>query len=390
VTRLVRSSLIITAGLVVAFYLGVWLLPRFVHWIAARSLYNYRDQAEQALARRDYDGAVAVIERASRGIPRDIYFERPEFMYDWIGRIRKEQGHTSDSLQAFLRAQAKYFVNIQLRGYLPPPRLIRDIIEGYFATNNPAGAYEEARAAVDFYPMLRDRMTEPHGKRVTGGPVIMRDTAILYIKTKRSTEGEARLRQSLDLHPQLPDSHFWLGWLAEQSHSTETAVREYEAELAVNPYGENALLRLIHLSNDARSDTASLAQRLDGMHSLAFTEYLPPTPSAPLVTLWGIGSKFEPAFDLSERANLLFNILARSTPCYGLYGWFEFTLDGRHIQNVYVESEEPRVYGVRVTGVEAGHHVFRLEALSDATEGETDRNTYIHSIRIYRLAANSP
>jgi len=390
VKRLLGLSLSITVGLLILFYVGVWLLPRFVHWVAARSLYNYRDLAEQAIARRDYDGAVAVIERASREIPRDIYFERPEYMFDWIGRIRKQQGRTAESLQAFLRAQASFFLNIQLRGYLPPIRLIQDILEGYFVTGNPAGAFEEARVALDLYPMLKDRFLQPHSQRVTSGPLFARDMGILYLKAGRTVEGQARLRESLQKNPRLPDSHFWLGRIEEDLRSANTAIREYEAELAVNAFAENALLRLIHLGNQTHSDTASLAQRLDQLHSLAFVEYLPDAPGEPLASLWGIGSKLQLAFTLPEPSDLLVNILARSTPCFGLYGWVEFILDGRHVQNVYVDSLELQVYAVRLNHVEAGRHIFRIEVLSDATDGQADRNTFIHNIRIYRLPADSP
>ena len=387
--RLVGIALIITAGLLIVFYSGVRLFPRFAHWVAARSLYNYRDLAEQAIARGDYDGAVAVIERASREIPRDIYFERPEYMYDWIGRIRKQQDRTADSLQAFLRAQANFFLNIHLRGYLPPTRLIHEIIEGYFATDNPAGAYEEARVALDFYPMLKDQFLAPHAGRQAGNPLIVRDTGRLYIKAGED-EGPERLRQSLVENPRLPNSHLWLGRVEEERGSTDLAVTEYEAELAVNPYAENALLRLIRMRSGTNSDTASLAQRLDKMHSLASTQYLPTTPSVPLASLWGIGSKLELSFGLPESGKILFNILARSTPCFGLYGWFEFTLDGRHVQNVYVDSLDLRVYDIWLNDLEAGPHVFRIEVLSDATDGKADRNTFIESIRMYRLPADSP
>jgi tetratricopeptide (TPR) repeat protein len=387
----VSQSLMITAALLVLFYLGVFLLPRFVHWVAARSLYNYRDRANEAIVRGDYDGAVAVIERAAREIPRDIYFERPEYMLDWIGRIRKQEARTTESLQAFLRAQANYFRNIDLRGYFPPTRLIHDIIESYFTLKNFGGVYAEARLALDLYPMVKDQFLKPHTNHQADNPIILRDAGVLCIKTGRVADAQARLRQSLADNPRLPDSHYWLARIEEEKRSTDSAVREYEAELAVNPYGENALLRLIRMRSGTEFDTAPLARRLDKIRSLALAEYsIPTTTSIPLASLWGIGSKLELTLNLPQPGPLVFNVLAWSTPCYGLYGWLEFTLDDRHIQNVYVESQEPRVYSVYVDRVEAGPHSFRLDVLSDASDGKEDRNTFIQSICVYRPAVGSP
>lgn len=388
--RSVGVSVLLTAGLLAVFYSGVWALPRIVHRIAARSLYNYRDQAEAAIALDNYDGAVGIIERASREIPRDIYFERPEYMYDWIGRIRKQQGQTTESLHAFLRAQVFFFHNIQLRGYFPPSRLIHDILEGYFAADNFGGAYEEVRAAFSFYPMLKDQFLGAHAGRQLRHPVIMRDTGLLYIQAGRVAEGQARLRDALTRDSRLPDAHLALGRLDEQKCSTDSAVREYEAELAVNPCAEEALLQLIRLGNRTDTDTAPLAARLAEMRSHTLAEYVPTTTSVPLASLWGIGSKLELALNVPEPSPLVFNILARSTPCYGLYGWLEFTLDGRHVQNLYVDSLETRVYPVRAKRIEAGPHRFRIEVLSDATDGAHDRNTFIESIRVYRSPAGSP
>ena len=376
----------ITAGLLLVFYVGVWLLPGAIRGVAAQSIYNYRETVEQALARGDHDEAVAVLEHAARRVPRDIYFERPEFILDWIGRIRKEQGRAPESLAAFLRAQERYFRNIQLEGYLPPPRLVDEIIDAYFETGNRAGAYNEARAAMDFYPMLADRFLAAHRSRSANDPQIMRDLGLLEIKMGWLPAGRNSLRQSLARQPYPADSHFWLGFLHEQQGSLASAIDEYEAELANSPCAENALAQLIRLYDQTDRDKAHLARQRRAMHSKAIAQYISDDPSKPLASLWGVASKSQRTFDLSKPGRLLVNIRAHSTPCRSVYGWFEVSLDGKHVQTVYADHREPRTHTVRLDGVEAGRHELLIENLSDARTEKEDRNVFIDEIRIYYLA----
>ena len=385
--RRLRIPLLVTVGALAAFYAGVALLPRLVRVVASRSLYNYRDLAAKAVARGDYERAVSVIERAAREIPRDIYFERPEFMFERLGRIRKDQGgHGAETLEAFLRAQASYFRNIGLRGYAPPPRLIRDIIQAYFEMDNPEGAYHEARFAMDLYPFFRQEFVKAHVVHCMEDARIMRDLGLLEIKQGLVPSGRERLRQSLVRDPRVPESHFWLGRLAEDTRQTSEALREYEAELANGPYNENAYVRLVALYDQLRRDPAYVSYRCTETHNQAIAQYLPKEgATGGLAVLLAVREKIELPLDLAEPANLVFSIVANSTPCYDVYGWFDFTLDDRHIQTLYADSLEVRGYTVRVNGVEAGRHAFRIENLSDAAEGGEDRNVIIHNVRVYRL-----
>jgi len=388
VARSLRIPVLITVGLLAAFYAGVGLLPRVVHALAARSLYNYRDLVDRAVARGDWDGAVAVIERAAREIPREIYFERPEFMYERLGRIRQEQGgHVAESLEAFLRAQACYFRNIRLQGYAPPPRLIRDIIRACFEMDNPEGAYHEARFAMDLYPLFRQEFLKGHLLHAMEDPRIMRDLGLLELKQGNLASGTDRLNQSLVRNPRLPETHYWLGRFAEDLQQPEKAVQEYEAELANWPYSENAYTRLVAIYEQLHRDPAYINYRCNEVHQKALAQYPSATSTTgQLAALLIVGSKVELAFDLPEPGNLAFIIVANSTPCYDVWGWFEFALDDRHIQTIYADSPEVRGYTVQVNGVEAGHHTFRIENLSDAADGHDDRNVILYNVRVYRLS----
>jgi hypothetical protein len=380
----------VTAVLLVVFYSGVRLLPRFVHAVASRSLYNYRERVNRAVARGDYDGAVAIIERASRVIPRDIYFERPEFMYDRIGRIRQQQGHTADALDAFLRAQAGFFRNIQLRGYYPTPRLIHDIIEAYFEMGNPAGAYNEARLALDLYPQLGDELLKPHSVHMMEDPSTMRDLGLLEFKRNMIISGRGRLRQSLVRDPRLVESHFWLGRSAQNQGLLEEALAEYEAELVNCPYSENAFDGLLTAYRRLNRDTAPIIVRRDEMRAKAIAQHVSDKGSTvPLRSFWGVGDKLELPLDPPQPGRILLSILAGSTPCYDVWGWLEVRLDGQHVQTLYVDSREPLTYCIWLKRVESGHHVLTFEDLSDATDGKDDRNVFIYNVRVYRGGSDS-
>lgn len=380
----------LTAALLVAFYVGVWLLPRVARKIAARSLYNYYETARRAVERGEYDRAVEVLERAARKIPRDLYFERPEYMYDWIGRIRRKQKRPELSLEAFLLAQKHYFRNVRLRGYLPPPRLVCDIIEDYFATGNPAGAYNEARIALDFYPMLADRFLRSHMRHAPKEAIAMRDLGRLEIKLKRLAVARDHLRASLKLDPALAESHYLLGRLAEVALSTASAVVEYEKELENNPFAFEAARRLFRLYAKMGRDPSEQKRRLAAVRKRSLVvEFRPSNPSKPLASLWGVGARFGKRFELAEPAPVLISIAARSTPCYELFGWIEIRLDGRHLQTLYLDEpfgdSGAKYYALRPGRLDSGPHVLTIENLSDATDGTSDRNVFIHDIRIFRL-----
>jgi len=375
----------VTVVLLVLFYAGVALLPHFVRAVVSRSIYNYRRTAEEAIARGDYDGAVEVIERAARQVPRDIYFERPEFMYEWIGRIRKSQGRTTESLEAFLKAQAAYFRNIQLHGYFPPPKLIDEIVEAYLAKGNIEAAYHELRAAMDFYPIISRRFLKPFKQHLAESPRIARDLALLEMKTGDLASARNHLLESLRRDPKIEGSHFALGLLAEGRLTTPVAVSQYKAELNNFPYAENAYSRLAAIYRRLGSDTGPLLARRDRMRSQAVATFLPKGSSKRLAALFTINSKWTGEFDLAEGGNILVNILANSTPCNDIYGWVEIALDGRHVQTLYVDDRHPVTYHIRIGGVGPGRHTLRVSNLTDATAEGADRNTFLYNIRVFRL-----
>ena len=386
------TVVLLTVTLLAVFYGGVWLLPRIARAVAARSLYNYRDQVRQALDREDYDGAVAVLRRAAREIPRDIYFERPEFIEDRIGQIRLQQGRTTESLQAFLSAQKGFFRNIELRGYFPPPRLVLDIIRGCFATGDPAGAHQEARIGMDFYPMMNAQLVQPHVDHSAADPRILRDLALLAATTGNYSLARDRLRKSLADDARTAESHYWLGRLDEMQNLPGPAAKAYEAELAAFPYADNAYSRLLAIYQETGRDVQPLLDRRETMRAKALAEFLPADPSKPLAGLLTVGSACEQTFELEQPARLLVNILAGSTPCHGLFGWVEITFDGRHVQNLYVcdplSKRNLLAHHVWLGRVEAGRHLLRIENLSDALDERDDRNVFIHNIRIFCLEDN--
>lgn len=385
------ASALMVAALLVAFYLWVWLLPRAVRLVAGRSIHNYRQMAEEALARKDGEGAIAIIQEARGRIPRGIYFERPEFMDDWIGRIRLEQGQVAESLEAFLRAQKGFFQNIELRGYLPPPRLVGDIIKGYFATGNLAGAYNEACVGLEFYPMMQTRFLQPYHDRADKDGRVMRDLGLLALATDRLSLARDRLQRALRRDSAIPEAHYWLGRLREAEGDSRSGTTEYQAELSAFPYAANALARLIAITRGAGGDVRSFLETRQRMHEKAVAEFLPADRSQPLAGLLTIRAACEQAFELDAPGRLLVNILADSRPCHGLFGWVEVTLDGRHIQTLYIRDplskskRAPLTYHVWLDRVTAGRHVLRIENLTDAADGSADRNVFIHTIRIYRL-----
>ncbi|MCX8037186.1 MAG: tetratricopeptide repeat protein [Candidatus Sumerlaeia bacterium] len=386
VAQKVRFALLPTAALLLLFYAGVLVLPVFVRSLAARSLYNYRELSAAAAAEGNYDEAVAVIERAAREIPRDIYFERPEFMYERIGRIRKDQGRLAESLDAFLTAQAHFFRKIELQGYLPPPRLIREIIDAYFEVGNFAGAYHEARSAMDMYPPMKQQFIKAHTLHVMEDPRIMRDLGLLEAKLGQTASAIARLRQSLIRDPRIPESHYWLGRFNEEQGLHEAAIADYRAELANHPFSENAYSRWIAVCETLKQDPAWPVTDRNTMRNRALAQFVNSLdPYEPVVSLFGVGSVYEQSFTLAEPGNVLCSILARSTPCQGLYGWIEFVLDGRHVQTVYMDSRDVVGYDIRLPNVEAGRHTFRIENLSDAMDATGDRNVFIYGVRFYRL-----
>ncbi|MBM3334584.1 hypothetical protein FJY63_07970 [Candidatus Sumerlaeota bacterium] len=393
-TQFVGIPLLVTAALLVVFYTGAALLPSFVRWVMSGSIYNYRDLASRAAASGDYDGAVAILERAGREVPRDVYFERPEYIIDEIGRIRRKQGRPAEALEALLLAQSKFFRNIDLAGYYPTPDLILDIVRSYFEVGNPAGAYNEVRLALDLYPMLAAQLVEPHQSRCMEDPRIMRDLALLEIKLKRLADAREHLRQSLIRDPNLPESHFWLGRLSEMMKETdwmERAVAEYQAELKVFPYSESAALCLSALYRQLGRDPSATAPRTDAIRSKAIASfYSDKGPQEHLCVLLGVGEKVERAFDLPIASDLLFTIAAWSTPCYSVYGSLNFLLDGRHVQTVYLDSDLAQAYYVRISDVQEGRHNLVLENLSDASDGPDDRNVLIDSVHVYALSRASP
>ena len=389
-SRTLRVPLLVTALLLAAFYAGVRLLPGVVHAVASRSLYNYREMVDRAAASGDFEGAVAIIERASRAIPRDIYFERPEFMFDRIGRIRQQQGRQAEALDAFLKAQTGFFRNIQLRGYYPPPRLIHDIIEAYFEIGNPAGAYNEARLALDLYPQISDEILKPHAVHMMEDSSTMRDLGLLEIKRNIVIAGRGRLRQSLVRDPRLVESHFWLGRSAQDQGLLTEALTEYEAELANCPYSENAFNGLIAVYRQLNRDAGPILQRRHEMHAKAIAQHVSDKgTTVPLRAFWGVPDKLEVPLDPAQPGKILVSVLAGSTPCYDVWGWLDVRLDGQHLQTLYVDSREPLAYEIWLKRVESGHHVLTFEDLSDATDGKNDRNVFIYSLRVFSVG-NGP
>lgn len=386
----VLRLLALTVILLVAFRVGLWMLPGVTHAVAARSIYNYRDMADLASKEGDYDGAVRVLERAAREVPRDIYFERPEFMFDQIGRIRKQQGRVADSLEAFLRAQTGYFRNIELQGYYPPPRLIRDIIQAYFELGNPEGAYNEARHAMDLYPMLQEQFVEIHKVRMMEDPRIMRNLGLLEIKRGGLAPARNPLRQSLVREPRLDGSHYWLGRIAEKLSVSDwqtEAGKEYEAELVNCPYSDSAITQLIALYLQRGQDPAYQVYRREEMHSKALATFPSnPETTAPLAILLAAGDSKEYTFSLPTAGKLYLSILGYSSPCHGVYGWLEVRLDGQHVQTVYLDHTNLEDHGVWFKHIEAGSHSISLVDLTDAMEGSEDRNIVLQNIWIYRVS----
>jgi arylsulfatase A-like enzyme/Tfp pilus assembly protein PilF len=76
---------------------------------------------------------------------------------------------------------------------------------------------------------------------------LMVKLAECYIETNRASEGEKLLREALTLRPDVPDAHFALGVLHENSKQPRAAMAEYEAELGVNPKNHAASFNLAKL-----------------------------------------------------------------------------------------------------------------------------------------------
>lgn len=378
----------IAAVLLAAFYAAILILPSATRALLGRSIYNYRALAEQALARGDYDGAVAQIERAAREVPRDIYFERPEFMFEWIGLIRRRQNRPVESLEAYLEAQRLCFRNISLRVYYPSVPLVREIVRGYIATNNFEGACQELRAAMDLYPMVGTELLHFHEKATsrTAAGRRARDLARLDIKILNVESARSRLQNSLNLDPKLPGAHYWLGYTAElRTNTSNTAVAEYRRELANDPLCEEALIAINRLVRPgAGASTDALKGLPDGRKNLV-AEFASPQPGKPLATLLQVGSKVQSQFHLDRPGKVQFNIRAASTPCDEVFGWIEVRLDGRHVQTVYVDDKQARTYEVIATVDQAGTHQLELNNLTDARVGKKDRNVVIQRIRVHRL-----
>lgn len=384
-------SIGITAGLLVVFYTAVWVAPPLIRAVFSRSIDNYDLLAKQAIERGDPDAAVEILERAAREIPREVYFERPEFMYDWIGRIRKDQGKADLGLAAFLRAQQGFFRNIRLRGYLPPPRLIDDIVEAYFLLDNPAGAYNETRVAMDFYPTQHMRFLNRYKEHSEKSASVLRDLAALQIKARRLAEARTGLIQALATEPTLPEAHYWIGRLLEVQGKPAAAVPEYEQELTVNPFNENAVHRLSILGPQLRRRVPVLDQVEIKRKAAKVAEFLPEESGKPLASLFGLDASLERKFEWPEAGPAFVNIAAHSTPFDGIFGWVEIRVDDRHLQNLYLDGDgldqdgtQTRTYSVFLGNLEAGAHTLRIENLSDGRDENNDRNTFIHSIRVFR------
>jgi len=385
--RTIAISAALAVALLALFYAGVFVLPPVVRAVATHNLYNYRLTVEKAVAQGEYERALAVIERAARRLPRDIYFERPEFMYTWIGEIWQKQGDAGRSLDAFLQAQAWHFRNIALRGYLPTPKLIRDIIESYFALGRPEAAYHEARAALDFYPMLSAQILQTHKAHARQDLRIERDLALLDAKLGRYSESRSRLQQCLAGNAALPGVHYALGRIAELwQQSPQPAIAEYERELAINPFNENAAGRLAMLypalHGGRPPDLAPFRARAK---AALVAEFVGPAPGKALATFFSVGARVERTFELAQPGTALLNIRASSTPCDRLYGWVDVRLDGAHVQTLYLDGPEPFTHEVRVPIKTAGPHRLEIENLTDAMRPGEDRNAVIHAVRVYRV-----
>ncbi len=88
-----------------------------------------------------------------------------------------------------------------------------------------------------------------------------------YIETNRAGDGEKLLREALAERPEVPDAHFALAVLRENSGQPAAAAAEYEAELAVNPKNHAASFNLAKLLATSGRHAEALARYREAVTS---------------------------------------------------------------------------------------------------------------------------